>query len=216
MSANLLQTLLNLSSKGIKSIAQPSKSTSDKSLGGGSSRIPGPVGSTRQRLPGFNPKLRMYCQDKTKPAEQAAYCSPSCPLDIEGTHSTGLYLHRGKPSKDFSVLFGANNPPPDIWLAHEKLMKGKASEEEEELILEFVKHHPFQPGNVTDRIWWTKDDPAQLRVEGNPLSHMEPEVQPITFEPIRVATVKHAGRETTFLPVYVQSPDLDDEDVEDK
>ncbi|KAL8637518.1 MAG: hypothetical protein Q9228_005218 [Teloschistes exilis] len=212
MSVNLLQTFLNLRSKSSKSTAQSSKSTSEKSVGSGSSRIPGPAGSTRQRVPGFNPKLRMYCHDKTKPAEQAAFCSPSCPLDDEGMHSTGLYLHQGKHSNDLSILFGANNPPPDIWLAHEKLMNGEASEEEEELILEFLKHHPFQPGNVTDRIWWTKDDPAQLRMEGNPLSHVEPEVQPVTFEPVRVAPVKHAGRETTFVPVRVQSPVPDDQD----
>ncbi|KAL8666463.1 MAG: hypothetical protein Q9202_001486 [Teloschistes flavicans] len=201
MPVNLLQRFRSMRSKG------DNRSTQDKSVGGGSSSKTSrtTVGMQRQRVPGLNPKLRMYCQDKTKPAEQAAFCLPSCPLEDEDMHNTGLYLHQGKPNNDLSFLFGANNPPPDIWLVHEKLMSGEASEEEEELILEFLNHHPFQPGKVSNGIWWTRDDPAQLIMEGHPLSHMAPEVEPITFNPIRVAPIKPAGRETTFRPVSVES-----------
>ncbi|KAL8688852.1 MAG: hypothetical protein Q9218_005341 [Villophora microphyllina] len=169
-------------------------STSGKSSSSGSSNgLSEPVGSGRLRGPGLNPKIRMYRQDKTKPAEQTAFCLPSCPLADDDMHSMGLYLHEGKPSQSLSFLFGAHNPPPGIWLAHEKLMNGEASEDEEDLVLEFLKHHPFQPGNVTDKIWWSKDEPAQFMMEGNPLSEMAPELEPTIFQPIRVAPIKPAG-----------------------
>lgn len=117
---------------------------------------------------------------------------PSCPVE-DDLHSTGLYLHNGEFSHSLSFLFGANNPPPDVWKAHDKLLAGKASEEEEELVLSFLAHHPFQAGNLTDKIWWTSEEPARLMMLGNPLSFTDPELPSMTFEPIRVAPIKPAG-----------------------
>ena len=153
-----------------------------------SSRIPSPS----QRVQGFNPKLRIYTTTQAKVVNQAAFCMPSCPIE-DDLHYTGLYLHNAELSHSLNFLFGANNPPPDVQKAHDRLMKGQASEEDEELILSFLAHHPFQAGNVTDKIWWTSDKPATLMMLGNPLSFTDPEIQPATFEPIRVAPIKPAG-----------------------
>lgn len=117
---------------------------------------------------------------------------PSCPVE-EDLHSTGLYLHNGEFNHSLSFLFGANNPPPDIRKAHDRLLTGKASEEEEELVLSFLAHHPFHPGNVTDKIWWTAEEPAGLMMLGNPLSFTDPELPSMSFEAIRVAPIKPAG-----------------------
>lgn len=151
-------------------------------------RIP----SQRQRTPGFNPKLRIYTPTQARAVNQAAFCMPSCPVE-DDLHSTGLYLRNGEFNHSLSFLFGANNPPPETWAAHTRLMMGEASEEDEELILSFLAHHPFQAGNVTDKIWWSSEEPAQLMMIGNPLSFFAPEVSSATFEPIKVAPIKPAG-----------------------
>ncbi|KAL9593950.1 MAG: hypothetical protein Q9219_007299 [cf. Caloplaca sp. 3 TL-2023] len=154
-------------------------------------RIP----SRHQRWPGFNPKLRIYTAEGAV-ALQPAFCLPSCPIEDEDQdpHPTGLYLHKGKSPRTLSFLLGANNPPPEIKAAHDKLMAGSASEEDEELLLSFLAHHPFHAGNVTDNVWWSADEPvARLVMRGNPLSFVEPEVEALGFEPIRVAPIKPAG-----------------------
>lgn len=86
-----------------------------------------------------------------------------------------------------SFLFGAQNPPPEVWWAHDKLIKGEASDEEEELVLSFLAHHPFQAGNITERVYFGEQ--GQLTMAGNPLSFTDPEVPPMNFEPVRVAPV---------------------------
>lgn len=108
-------------------------------------------------------------------------------------HRPGLYLHEGQTSNSLSFLFGANNPPPDVKAAHGRLMTGHASDEDEELILSFLAHHPFRPGAVTDVVYFGKEKPELLTIEGNPLSFMDPEVPPTSFVPIRVAPIKAAG-----------------------
>ena len=146
-----------------------------------------------RKIRGFGPKLQIHVRPEPKPvAQQAAYCLPSCPVD-EDMHRPGLYLHQGQISNSLSFLFGANNPPPDVKAAHQRLMIGHASEEDEELILLFLAHHPFQSGAVTDVVYFGDQKPQLLTIEGNPLNVMEPEVAPMTFVPIRVAPIKAAG-----------------------
>ncbi|KAL8736407.1 MAG: hypothetical protein Q9166_000199 [cf. Caloplaca sp. 2 TL-2023] len=141
------------------------------------------------RLRGMGLKIPIHTRPATEPTQQAAFCLPSCPVD-EDMHRPGLYLHQGKYSNASSFLFGANNPPPDVKAAHDRFMMGDASEEDEELILSFLAHHPFRAGNITDKIFFSKDE--QLVIEGNPLSFTDPEVEPTTFVPIRVAPIKPA------------------------
>ncbi|KAL8852167.1 MAG: hypothetical protein Q9221_002991 [Calogaya cf. arnoldii] len=143
----------------------------------------------RSRIPG--PKLHIVLRPGTKPTVQQ-FCLPSCPVD-EDMHRPGLYLHDSQISNSLSFLFGANNPPPDVKLAYAKLMRGHASEADEELILSFLAHHPFQPGTVTDVAYFSKEKPELLIIEGNPLSFTDPEVAPTTFVPIKVAPIKAAG-----------------------
>ncbi|KAL8749372.1 MAG: hypothetical protein Q9199_007727 [Rusavskia elegans] len=146
-----------------------------------------------KRSRGCGPKLRIQIRSGTKPAvQQVAFCLPSCPVD-EDMHRPGLYLHEGQTSNSLSFLFGANNPPPDVKAAHGRLMTGHASDEDEELILSFLAHHPFRPGAVTDVVYFGKEKPELLTIEGNPLSFMDPEVAPTSFVPIRVAPIKAAG-----------------------
>ncbi|KAL8961840.1 MAG: hypothetical protein Q9183_005250 [Haloplaca sp. 2 TL-2023] len=110
-------------------------------------------------------------------------------------HATGLYLHQEKTSRKLSFLFGAQNPPPEIWVAHEKVMQGVASEEDEDLVLTFLTHHPFQVGNVTNKLFWrTSEESALLTMEGHPLSFVDPETTSQSFIPIRVSPIKQADR----------------------
>ncbi|KAI4127043.1 MAG: hypothetical protein LQ338_003412 [Usnochroma carphineum] len=111
---------------------------------------------------------------------------PSCPIE-DDLHSTGLYCHNGEFSHSMSFLFGAQNPPPEIWHAHDRLMMGEASQEDEELVLSFLAHHPFQAGNVTDSIYFGEQ--GQLMMMGNPLNFTVPEISPMVFEPIKVAPI---------------------------
>lgn len=136
------------------------------------------------------PKLRAQIRPGTKP--EVAYCLPSCPVD-EDMHRPGLYLHEGQLSNSLSFLFGANNPPPDVKAAHGRLITGHASDEDEELILSFLAHHPFRPGAATDVAYFGTEKPELLTIQGNPLSSMDPEVVPMTFVPIKVAPIKAAG-----------------------
>ncbi|KAL8910140.1 MAG: hypothetical protein Q9171_004565 [Xanthocarpia ochracea] len=145
-----------------------------------------------QSIRGLGPKLPIQAF-RTKPAEQqAAFCLPSCPVE-QVMHKPGLYLHEGKISNSLSFLFGANSPPPDVKSAHEGLMMGKASEEDEELILSFLAHHPFVSGAITEDMYFGEEKPELLTIKGNPLSFINPEVAPVTFVPIRVAPIKAAG-----------------------
>ncbi|KAL8665062.1 MAG: hypothetical protein Q9168_007789 [Polycauliona sp. 1 TL-2023] len=146
-----------------------------------------------KRLRGRGPKIPVRNRSGKKPVvQQAAFCLPSCPVD-EDMHRPGLYLHEGHISNSLSFLFGANNPPPNVKAAYERLIRGHASEEDEELILLFLSHHPFQPGVITDGIYFNKAKPELLTIKGNPLSFTDPEVVPMTFVPIRVAPIKAAG-----------------------
>ncbi|KAL8803057.1 MAG: hypothetical protein Q9223_006392 [Gallowayella weberi] len=144
------------------------------------------------RIRGLGPRIPICAASKTEPTQQTVFCLPSCPIE-EDMHRTGLYLHEGKMSKSLSFLFGANNPPPDVKAAHSRLMTGSASDEDEDLILSFLAHHPFQAGNVTEEIYFGKEAPELLIIEGNPLSFVDPEVSAKTFVPIRVAPIKAAG-----------------------
>lgn len=144
-----------------------------------------------RRCRGCGPKLPIRTPG-SKPTQQAAFCLPSCPVDAD-MHRPGLYMHEGKTSNSLSFLFGANNPPPDVKAAHRRMMQGDASEEDEELILSFLAHHPFQAGNVTDGMYFGKEAPELLVIEGNPLSFVDPEVATKCFVPIRVAPIKAAG-----------------------
>ncbi|KAL8922451.1 MAG: hypothetical protein Q9208_005173 [Pyrenodesmia sp. 3 TL-2023] len=139
-----------------------------------STRIPSP----NTRLPPFKHNLRIYHPSPPQPA----FCLPSCPIEEaegEHPHGPGLFHHKGNSSNALSFLFGAQNPPPDIWLAHERLMQGVASEDEEELILAFLAHHPFEVGNVGEGVWFAAN--GGLRMVGNPLSWVEPEVEAVGF-----------------------------------
>ncbi|KAI4267395.1 MAG: hypothetical protein L6R35_006854 [Caloplaca aegaea] len=162
--------------------------TSDRSTDSASSRsststrIPG----RSERGPGFKPKLRIYTPTKAASTNQTLFCMPDCPVE-DDLHSTGAYRHKGGLSHSLSFLFGAQNPPPEIWHAHNRLMMGEASEEEEELVLSFLAHHPFQAGNITDRIYFGEQ--GQLIMTGNPLSFTASEVPPMEFEPVKVQPV---------------------------
>ncbi|KAL8916653.1 MAG: hypothetical protein Q9172_006210 [Xanthocarpia lactea] len=147
-----------------------------------------------QRVRGLGPRLPIQSPSRTKPAkQQAAFCLPSCPVE-EDMHKPGLYLHDGKISNSLSFLFGANCPPPEVKVAHDRLiMTGEASEEDEELILSFLAHHPFVSGAITEDMYFEKEKPELLTIKGNPLSFINPEVAPMTFVPIRVAPIKAAG-----------------------
>ncbi|KAL8744972.1 MAG: hypothetical protein Q9184_007931 [Pyrenodesmia sp. 2 TL-2023] len=146
-------------------------------------RIPTP----NTQLPLFKHNLRIY---RPSPP-QTAFCLPSCPIEEEEEgghpHNPGLFRHKGKSNNALSFLFGAQNPPPDIWLAHERLMQGIASEDEEELILAFLAHHPFEAGNVGKGVWFAEE--GGLRMMGNPLSWVEPEVEAVAFERVGVKLV---------------------------
>ncbi|KAL9007987.1 MAG: hypothetical protein Q9173_006842 [Seirophora scorigena] len=144
-----------------------------------SARIPG----RGKRGPGLQPKLRIYTPTKAASSKQTPFCMPDCPVE-DDLHSTGQYRHKGELSHSLSFLFGAQNPPPEIWHAHDRLMIGEASEEEEELVLSFLAHHPFQAGNVTDKIYFGEQ--GQLTMTGNPLSYTASEVPPMNFEPVKV------------------------------
>lgn len=79
-------------------------------------------------------------------------------------------------------------------------MMGEASEEDEDLVLSFLAHHPFQAGNVTDRVYFENE--GELTMTGNPLSFTAPEVPTMDFEPVRVAPVtSHPLLEGRFEPV---------------
>ncbi|KAL8802856.1 MAG: hypothetical protein Q9182_003543 [Xanthomendoza sp. 2 TL-2023] len=144
------------------------------------------------RVRGLGPRIPVCTASKTEPTQQTAFCLPSCPVE-EDMHMTGLYLHEGEMSKSVSFLFGANNPPPDVRAAHRRLMTGGASDEDEDLILSFLAQHPFQAGNITENMYFGKEAPEMLIIEGNPLSFVDPEVSAKTFVPIRVAPIKAAG-----------------------
>ncbi|KAL8679510.1 MAG: hypothetical protein Q9186_004233 [Xanthomendoza sp. 1 TL-2023] len=149
-----------------------------------------------RRVRGLGLKLPVRTASKTEPTQQTVFCLPSCPIE-EDMHRTGLYLHEGRMSDSLSFLFGANNPPPDVKAAHSRLMTGGASDEDEDLILLFLAHHPFQAGNVTEDIYFGKETPELLIIEGNPLSFINPEVPAKTFVPIRVAPIKAADESNT-------------------
>ncbi|KAL8783406.1 MAG: hypothetical protein Q9213_004665 [Squamulea squamosa] len=142
---------------------------------------------------GLGPKLRIQGSSMMEPSvPQAAFCLPSCPVD-DDMHRPGLYLHEGKMSNSLSFLFGANNPPSDVKAAHGRLIMGVASEEDEELILLFLAHHPFQSGAIMDEVYFNTEKPEMLVMQGNPLSFTDPEVESTVFVPIRVAPIKAAG-----------------------
>ncbi len=68
-------------------------------------------------------------------------------------------------------------------------MQGAASEDEEELVLAFLQHHPFHAGSVAEGVWWEGD--GGLRMEGNPLSWVRPEVEEaVGFERVGVRLVE--------------------------
>lgn len=146
-----------------------------------------------RRHRGLGPRLRKQGSSGVEPLiPQVAFCLPSCPVD-DDMHRPGLYLHEDKMSNSLSFLFGANNPPSDVNAAHGRLMIGVASEEDEDLILSFLAHHPFQSGAIMDEVYFNTQKPEMLIMQGNPLSFTDPEVESTTFVPIRVAPIKAAG-----------------------
>ncbi|KAL8908322.1 MAG: hypothetical protein Q9207_000850, partial [Kuettlingeria erythrocarpa] len=118
----------------------PGTSRSSSPSSSSTTRIPAPS-TTTARIPLFKKNPRVYTPRPAGFTSQTAFCLPSCPIEEEEEgntpHGPGLFRHRGESttSEALSFLLGAQNPPPDIWLAHAKLMHGVASEEEEELLL---------------------------------------------------------------------------------
>ena len=183
-----LQSLLRMESRSREYNGRPEISMSGTSTASSSTAV---SSSRRERVPGFTPKLRLHSHSKTEPVRR--FCLPSCPIQEDDMHATGLYLHQEKTSRRLSFLFGAQNPPPEIWVAHNKLMKGVASEEDEDLVLTFLAHHPFKVGNVTDKTFWrTSEEAALLTMVGHPLSFIDPETTSQSFIPIRVSPIKQA------------------------
>lgn len=84
--------------------------------------------------PSFVPQSLIYSA-----LHPATMCKrPTCPIDFP--HCEGVYQHDGVPSGRGHV-WGICNPPPEIWAVYEKQKKGKASEEEKDMVLRFTECH---------------------------------------------------------------------------
>lgn len=72
-------------------------------------------------------------------SERPLCISPTCPV-YPIAHQQGTYLHGGtSPRNHFT--FDYSNPPPAVWVAHEKNRHDEATEEDLELVANFRAHH---------------------------------------------------------------------------
>ena len=63
-----------------------------------------------------------------------------CP--IKGKHEEGPYLHDGNLRTREGNMFGASNPPPDIYEAYDRLKLGTSTTQKDtKKVLKFVKYH---------------------------------------------------------------------------
>ncbi|KAL8799580.1 MAG: hypothetical protein Q9182_005791 [Xanthomendoza sp. 2 TL-2023] len=67
--------------------------------------------------------------------------APDCPL--AGTpHSQGPYIHNNLPAPNpIPSIFGASNPPPQIWHAIHRGTQGLGTQDDAALISGFIRHH---------------------------------------------------------------------------
>ena len=66
--------------------------------------------------------------------------SKDCP--ISGQHEKGPYLHEGKLRTRDGMIFGASNPPPEVWDAYDRLRHGISNAPEDVRLVDgFKKFH---------------------------------------------------------------------------
>ncbi|KAL8856155.1 MAG: hypothetical protein Q9178_007193 [Gyalolechia marmorata] len=65
----------------------------------------------------------------------------SCP--IQGVHAQGLFHYRGEPNRWTlqGLDFGASNPPPDIWLARDRLLNNNGLLGDHNKVHGFIHYH---------------------------------------------------------------------------
>lgn len=68
--------------------------------------------------------------------------SDDCP--IHGPHKPGPYYHNGKPLDKEHETWGESNPPPFIWKALERYMKGSATPAEIHAVVTFQELHSHE------------------------------------------------------------------------
>lgn len=100
----------------------------------------------------------MLCKDRKCPVagvhrHSAAACeSPSCP--IKDFHLKGRYLYEGKLADqqaransneggEWNMVWGSNNPPPDVWLAYFRFRAKLGTQTDNAMILGFLNNHFF-------------------------------------------------------------------------
>ena len=75
----------------------------------------------------------------------------NCP--VGGSHLEGLYLHEGKLSDGPHGFFGAANPPPWLWKAHERLEQLMASDLDMLCLQHFLICHPPHLELASEGFW---------------------------------------------------------------
>ncbi|KAL8772490.1 MAG: hypothetical protein Q9209_002442 [Squamulea sp. 1 TL-2023] len=66
---------------------------------------------------------------------------PGCPITF--THAQGLFHYRGEPNRWAlqELDFGASNPPPDIWIARDRLLNHAESDNDRHIVYGFIHYH---------------------------------------------------------------------------
>ncbi|KAL8783404.1 MAG: hypothetical protein Q9213_004663 [Squamulea squamosa] len=66
---------------------------------------------------------------------------PSCPITF--IHAQGLFHYQGEPNRWAleELDFGASNPPPDIWIARDRLLNHVGSDNDRHIVYGFIHYH---------------------------------------------------------------------------
>ncbi|KAL8699005.1 MAG: hypothetical protein Q9201_006251 [Fulgogasparrea decipioides] len=115
---------------------------------------------------------------------------PACPLRFP--HAQGLYLHMGYPPFYTSeeLNFGQSNPPPEVWIARERLLSNNYSLTDHNLVHGFIHLHRVGSVALTeferfkmeqDREGKKLDDEdAEMEME---IGGLEEEIRGVTIDP---------------------------------
>ncbi|KAL8938241.1 MAG: hypothetical protein Q9216_004001 [Gyalolechia sp. 2 TL-2023] len=82
----------------------------------------------------------------------------ACPLRFP--HQAGLYQHMNQPSPftDVRPHFGSSNPPPEIWMARQRIVNNRGSEADFTSVVAFIRAHYVEWTDAERQQW--QEQPA--------------------------------------------------------
>lgn len=92
----------------------------------------------------------------------------TCP--VREMHCEGPYYHKGRLGEQAHKYFKGSNPPPSVWEAYEKVVRGLSSWEEDEMVTGFWAWHvpPFcYIPDGPDDVFSSKPDEAGGAIDGD-------------------------------------------------